>query len=336
MTTQEALLSDFVRFNNENYGTYPRCRAVRSAFISLPAVSWSWKGKESQGVMLYHAISHRPLRAARHGRLPLIFLRLIQGVGVVLSTFLIASQTWAQTEISGPFDALGAKWVTFEQFETQLEQQDSASGVTIVVDQPAVSPPAAQTAKSALAEPERPLNLASMPTFSSRYALGVSSTSDVEDALSWIKEAERWRSLEAMDRDEAEQRAAENLIRVLGRDPFRVRFASLPSDSVKSIPAEPISTSVVDREAATERARKEAAMKKEALLKKVDVVQQKETNKACEAFADYRRRQLQAMESDRETLSALQAALASLGAANELSFAPRNDSALSEQAAVAP
>ncbi len=234
----------------------------------------------------------------------------------------------AQAQSQDPF-AFGAKWVDLDAFEENQKKEEEEAARPIVEE--TKPPQLASSAVPAKAEPVRPLNLPSLPTMTSDHGLFVESTEE-ERARFWnVAQNHDWKSIETAEQESVIAANVEQLINILGRDPFKVRYASLPSPSIQSMLASRVSTAILDREAKVRKAEKEAAAKPVMAQKKIDPAVQKETNQACEAFADYRRRQLEAMENDRKTLAALQSALTEMGLSKDLNFMTKTSGVLASQ-----
>ncbi len=169
-------------------------------------------------------------------------------------------------------------------------------------------PSASEEESPALAQPERPLDLPNAPGLRPVGALKVPSTEEENEAF--IADKEEWKNLEDFVRGSDEGIEASQK----GKDlAFQVRFAPLPNAKVKAAPDKRITTSVADR------MRGEAA-KKSAKTVPSTSPRIQAPPEACQALADMRRQQLEAIESDRRTLAALREALAELGLTSRLSF----------------
>lgn len=234
----------------------------------------------------------------------------------------------AQAQSQDPL-TLGAKWFDLDSFEENQKKEEEEAAHPVIEE--TKLPQLAFSAVPAKAEPVRPLNLPSLPTMTSDHGLFVESTEE-DRARFWNAAQEHdWKSIETAEEETIVAASVEQLINILGRDPFKVRYASLPNLSIQSIMASRVSTSVLDREAKSRKAEKAITAAPVMAQKKIDPAVQKETNQACEAFADYRRRQLAAMESDRKTLSALQSALAEMGLSKDLNFMTKKSGVLASQ-----
>lgn len=208
-----------------------------------------------------------------------------------------------------PFDFETKKWVDLDSYAG--EGADSS-----VISLPPVSLPSLPSEQAPsnekMAEPARPLDLPSLPAMKPVETLEAPSTE--EENKAFLADKDRWKKIENFDEESQESVAAgadEKNQRALS-----VRFPFLPSPDVKAIPDERISKSVVDRQ---KLLRDNGAVKKKTAKSKPKL-QTEEEAQACEALNDYRRRQLEAMESDRQTLSALRKALSELGLQDRLKF----------------
>jgi hypothetical protein len=160
---------------------------------------------------------------------------------------------------------------------------------------------AAELGEGILAQPVRPLNLPVMP------GLGLSAAAKddpnvnaanatghadpVDDAL--------WRDAKTTAKETPSGENDE------GRAPLSVRFAELPDSHTVSATGSPVT-----------KPHKKAQTVKEAKAKAPTPA----NPEACAALTAYRQRQLAAIESDRQTLDALQAAIAELGLDKKLDF----------------
>lgn len=212
----------------------------------------------------------------------------------------------AQTPFVDPFSMDQQNWVSLDSYKPK--EEPAPEPTPAAPPEPAV-PKSAEPVK---AEPERPLNPPGMPQRAVQPSLTVSSTEDAKEPL--IKEDRGWRNFQEDQKEVVEEERAEQFLQSLGKDGFKVRFPGLPSAEIKSIPAERISKSKLDRENKT-------AKKKEA-------EKPKPTVEACEALNELKRRQLEAIESDRKTLAALQEALKELGLSEKLNFMTPSTSSL--------
>ena len=265
------------------------------------------------------------------------------------------------------FTGTQSDWMSLDAFIENANKEPEPP----VVEAPALTPEAQADARatsgkptatdSVLAAPERALNYPVMPKGGVGPQITVSSTE--EEKISVLQEQKSWRDLTQAEEEHKKQEEAQRIldskaydeVEQKNKDPFGVRFTALPSAKVQAIPADRISKPKLDREAraakAARAARGELDEKKKArggatkdasqdVAKSEKSVEDalarseklKELNAACEAFADYRRRQLEAIESDRRTLAELRAALTDLGLDKKLNFLANQNSSLEQSA----
>lgn len=254
----------------------------------------------------------------RHALMAVIAMNLF-------ALFLAPSQAFAQ--LVDPFASTG-EWVSFDAF---LENQDKEPAV---IQEPAlVSPdPKADAEVKAAAElekapPERALNYPVMPSARDASALSVKSTE--EEGGQMFQEKKSWLGFDEAEVESEKEEQAERLRLTLDPSLFKVRFATLPRPDFSSIPSARVTTSQIDKDKKSLKAREPAPVTAASPEKK------KEQAEACEAMSEIRKRQLEAMESDRQTLSALKNALTDLGLVDKLSFMTSSQSLLSEGASSA-
>lgn len=268
---------------------------------------------------------------------------------IFLGFFVCFGQAHAQD--ADPFSGLG-EWQTVEEFtkKKQAEADSAASGeqapaaAAQVSGQTPSDPNAPKPEgnervaqkEEKPAEPPRPVNYPVMPAASHHAradrTLVISSTVDANVDLLAPEEEEaeepKWQNIEERDAEIAKADEAERLASILDRSPFKIRFATLPSNDVKSIPGQRISGSRYDMQ-------KKYAAKKDDDDDTSPEIKKKKTKTAssskklepdiCETLIDMRRRQLDAIESDRKTLALLRSALADLGLTEKLSFMTDSD-----------
>lgn len=176
------------------------------------------------------------------------------------------------------------------------------------------SPPASE--ENVAAKPDRPLDLPSLPGMMPVDMLATASTEEENEAF--LAEKGDWHDVAAApavavegDQEQAGQKE--------GPKSFAVRYALRPNMGVQSIPMNRVSREALDRQQFPE----EPVVKKERPAPKKPKV--KATPEACEALADMRRRELEAIESDRQTLSALKNALSQLGLNERLGFMEKGE-----------
>lgn len=158
--------------------------------------------------------------------------------------------------------------------------------------------------EESLAQPERKIHLPDIPDMKPISALQELSSEEENEAF--LQNDGEWRQVDSVQKEE---------VSVLDTSFSGVRFAPLPDRKIAAIPDMRVSTPVSERHPRERSVEKN--VKKKSVAKKAapDVSQE-----AYEALADMRRRQLEAIESDRKTLKALREALSELGLENKLSF----------------
>lgn len=247
---------------------------------------------------------------------------------MVLAGFFLVTVTPAFAA-DDPFDLDTAHWMSFDRYKEKTKNKanfnpaqtpDVETGKDIATPQPSVekaldgSTAANITTPSmtpAIAAPTRPINIPVMPGVNKGYAVHVNSTEDEKPPVAQITDLEttpkielptkNWQSpkshaaLSAGHGDEDEEHQA-----------LDVRMSFLPNPQITPVPSPDYKSNHGRPPAGVV-----AAAKTEA--KKADPA-------ACAAIDAYKKRQLQALESDRQTLSDLQKAIAQLGLQKELSF----------------
>ena len=208
--------------------------------------------------------------------------------------------------LDDPFGALSGSWVKIQDYETDK----------IKPPQPETLMPIKETAPTKLeadkALPERTLNLSTRPSLPNSLISSVLPSNDGNDDLFYG--GKRWMKFDEAEEAAAQQAAAEQLLRDAGKSPFKVRFAALPNKQVQSVFA--------GRVLKTEETPESKPTPKKPSL---SPEKQKTVTEECKVLTDYRRRQLEAIESDRQTLSALKDALSDLGLSQKLSFMAHPD-----------
>lgn len=174
-----------------------------------------------------------------------------------------------------------------------------------------------------LAQPNRPLNLPVMP--------GLNVASEPEKLLPESKQAEAkniplpgqledvlWQDAATAALDSGEEAEINDRQNTLS-----IRLANLPDTRITPVPGKTV-------------AKKRPSVLEKMMAPKVAAATSKKqpsrNPEVCEALTAYKKQQLAAIERDRETLSALRAAVAELGLANKLDFMSGVTGILSGQA----
>ncbi len=207
---------------------------------------------------------------------------------------------------------------------------------TNTADAPAAASPAPSKESlygskvSPVAQPLRALNLPSLPSVNGGYDVRVTSTEDEGGATALLKDLATQPKLELRDTDWMNAKKAARLAARAAKDKLpnggenvSIRFANLPNQTL-------IPTSVPK------------AMKDTKIAAQTPVPPAPEAKKnaldpaVCAAVNALKKRQLHAIESDRKTLAALQAAIAELKLGDKLDFMGAAAGSVSTQAGTAP
>jgi len=257
------------------------------------AMSWRLKYKEN--------MTWTPNSAAKMVALCLLF------GGSFFPTFPAFAQD------INPFALENQKWLSLDAYEEEKEKAEAAP-----IAQKEKEPSEDET-KVAL--PERAIDLPALPGMTPVASLTDPSTEEENEIF--LNDESKWREIsdltqEALDNDRAQAIQAD-----LAAAPFSVRFAPLPNLQIKAIADSRISRDAADRQKVVES----------VVKKKVSPPKPKYSAppEACVALADMRRRQLEAIESDRQTLSALKEALSQLGLSESLGYMANGEAVLSEE-----
>ena len=242
--------------------------------------------------------------------------------GMVACSGFVASGTAQATDLPSPFAIDSSQWITFDHYK---EKQAKGSVV------PAPSVPAAEAetpaethtnandapvkkeAAAAPAAPERPVNLPVMPGMNKGYDVQVSSTADappvaqitnLETQPTVAFPESNWQSATEAAKHNF---AADSIVHGDEEVPdLHVRMSYLPNTEIKPV--------LYDRKPTRGRGTKTAAPFSPKPQPSAD---DKASLAALEAF---KKQQLMAIQSDRQTLKALQDAISSLGLQKDLNF----------------
>jgi len=245
----------------------------------------------------------------------------------------------AEEEAPGPDDKL---WMSIERFTDKAsrfpeligerqEKQESPSGSETAAAKE--SPESAQenggtkTAEEKKEQPEeislKAMTLPLLPGINRGFDLHISSTNDEETAEAETADPKMFiaptRKIQppimpmvnqstSGESDGQETKAAADGEEQEQRSPLNIRFAKLPNSKFAVLSLPPV---IKPKENDQSAARPAEKQKQETVSKQAQ---------ACEAPLVRRKRQLEAIESDRQTLKALQSAIAELGLDKELNF----------------
>lgn len=251
-------------------------------------------------------------------------LALLLGLGIHGAAALFAHA--AAAEIISP-DTTG--WMPLDRYD------DKARRFPQRFAKPAAPPPAAEAAPAAptpakpsepaMAQPSRPLNLAPLPGMNHEFDVRVTSTEDDKNdgPPARIDNTENGPTLRIpntnwIDAATAAKKAAQQEVGEGESRPLEVRLATLPDRQITPIPLGSVTKP---------RAQRVAAKPLPITTPKTPAAAA-----ACDALTAHKKRQLAAIESDRKTLAALQAAIAELGLGSKLDFMTDANSTLNTSA----
>jgi hypothetical protein len=168
-----------------------------------------------------------------------------------------------------------------------------------------------------VAAPTRPINIPVMPGMNKGYNVQVNSTEDEKPPIAQITHIDTQPAVSIPDKN---WQTPQEAVRQSGKDgddansdnerqPLNVRMSFLPNSQITPIPSPEYKSTHGRPSPATVAAAPQAPPEK----KVADLA-------ACAAVDAYKKKQLEAIESDRQTLTALQKAISQLGLQKELSF----------------
>ncbi|MDD3181640.1 MAG: hypothetical protein PHD48_02395 [Alphaproteobacteria bacterium] len=214
---------------------------------------------------------------------------------------------------------IASNWVSLEEYQQRPHPPDPSL-------LPVVSSAVPSQEKNEIAHPGRELNLPIMPGLATAPAVTVSST---EQLISFFPlEKGKWLGVREEYQEAQKQEIAASMSTRKDKPAFQIRLSLLPSAQVQSIPAARISQGKLAREANAARAAQAAQGLEQ---KTIDSQKIKQRMEACEAFTLYRRRQLEALASDRDTLAQLKSVLSDLGLTTKLNFMTNAGEALTAE-----
>jgi len=260
--------------------------------------------------------------------------------------------TVARADSPGPFDVDPSHWVPYNLYKEgatdglpkpaapKIDLPDASAAVpgastTSTSPDSSAAPAAATTASAApaIAAPTRPIDIPVMPGMNKGYSISVQSTAD-NDRLpvaqisnmdapdkapdihlkeqNWQKAAEVARIPASTDGDDDDE-----------KKPIDIRLSFLPNSSIVPAPS--------DTKPQT-HGRRQPGVPKVADSTPEAPKKSPQELAACAAMDAYKKHQLQAIQSDRQTLKDLQAAIAQLGLQKQLSFMSNAEGSLSASA----
>lgn len=251
----------------------------------------------------------------------------LSGVYVLLAVILVfcSGNGLAWADDLDPFHVEDGRWMSLDFYKEGLkenpapDQNTSAAKQDIqppsLAQQPSDTPKIPPSSTPVVASPSRPLDLPVMPGVNDGYAIKVNSTADdtsgsylpnlSDSKPDLVLPEEHWKNAadfmhkntHPSDEDAGDQ-----------HQDLDIRMSYLPNRDVKPAPEpdHPHNHGRAAHSAPAIAPSPSASSKAEAA--------------ACEAIDAYKKKQLEAIQSDRQTLAALQAAIAHLGLQKQLDF----------------
>jgi len=245
-----------------------------------------------------------------------------------------------------PFQMDTSHWMSFDHYKDASKRghietpPPPADDSATAPPDPSATPAPVQTSSAtpAVAAPTRPIDLPIMPGMDKGMGLQVNSTEDDKPRQSSTPvistdappdihlPVQGWQDPVAIQR-------AHKRVTADGEDDgtntqLDVRMTYLPDAKIEPV-ASPEHASVQSLTNAIATRRKQQA-------KKAEDARTPSEKAACEAIDAYKKQQLDAIQSDRQTLKALQDAISSLGLQKQLDFITGNGSALNTPASQSP
>ena len=263
--------------------------------------------------------------------------------------FLLFSFGPAYAEDTDPFQLETAHWMSFDRYKEHAKTAVPAVEETAKTDKDTnaaddnghfidgtAEAPINVPSIPVVAAPTRPLNPPLMPGMNKGYNVQVNSTEDERPPLAQITHIDteptvqlpekNWQKASEVAR--APSKESEN-----GGDadddhtPLDIRMSFLPNTRITPIPSP---------EPKTNHGRRPAQAAVLAAAKAPEPKKSPAELAACASIDAYKKRQLDAIESDRQTLTALQAAIAQLGLQQQLSFMTNTPANTTTQANATP
>lgn len=259
--------------------------------------------------------------------------RLIPALGAAALIFL-CGPVWAD---EAPFDLESSSWMSFDRYKDKPTNWLTPDKRAEVTAQPVViAPPTLPASMPQLTEPTRPVIAPVMPGLNKNFDIRVDSTADdhrlpVLESDNADKPAadlpdSNWKNAADAARNSKSSDAKTDDSNNPGS--FNVRYSALPpwlktppkkALAMTPVPAPTLASVKIAPPIAPPPPPQAPA------ISPADVA-------ACAALDAYKKRQLQAIESDRQTLTALQTAISQLGLQKQLDFMPGVGGSLNAQA----
>jgi len=246
--------------------------------------------------------------------------RLSLALGLALAFFGLSLPVLAE---DAPFDLESSSWMSFDRYKEKPSSWMAPDDRTQMALQPVTAPaPVMPADMSKITAPTREIMPPVMPALNKGFDVQVNSTEDNNKTLQSLLDDQQKRPDQELD-SKNWKAPADAMRSDGGRTSFGVRFSYLPNLQMpKAAPsAAPVKKAVV--------AQAKPAAPVVAPKPVVDPA-------VCAALEAYKKRQLEAIESDRQTLTALKNAISQLGLQKQLDFMTSNSGVLNSQAAGAP
>jgi hypothetical protein len=264
-------------------------------------------------------VSGEKVSAMRFSRQKIV--KIFGAVCLVLCVLTVISPSFANpTPLE--FGPSSGNWVTVNQYDERLQNPPKEELTKDSSADQGFTSALFEQEKQRRASPQRPLDLPNMPSASTNWREDEKTGKNVPFLLDELVQLPSedgkkiWVHVDDLKNRENDKKWADVLYHPLSKQ-NPVRLSVLPSSSVKPLPAQRLSrprgatpeesSSSLDLE---KQRVKEAESKRneQAKDKKVKIPAQ-----MCDELNEYRRRQLEAMETDRNTLAALKKALSEVG-----------------------
>jgi len=231
-----------------------------------------------------------------------------------------------------PFDLDSSHWMSFDHYKDAdkrgtLDKIAPPSLPAVSAETPETPPEGAGAAKLAVAAPTRPIDLPVMPGLNKGFNVQVNSTEDQQSSLTIpVIDATKPADLHLSDKNWQTPASAQIATKDddgEGDKPLNVRMTFLPDKKIVPIPSPEHASGIEAGRAALLKNLKNGRtpLASQSAKTPAEVA-------ACAAIDAYKKQQLDAIQSDRQTLTALQDAIHSLGLEKQLDFIAGSNGAL--------
>ncbi len=248
--------------------------------------------------------------------LRLIYLYVKGAYALILILGLLAFPAQATDD---PFEFDGGSWTSYENFKektgtappppNQEKEIDPEKAATFSPE----STPAPGPASKALAFPGTIFSTPAMPGLDKGFDIKVESTQKEIESIQSVAKLNASPDFQLPDKN-WETPAKKSILKEQDEDeaPLNVRMTFLPAQNIIPVPSPELESA---RKLGHEVQRRSLAQKRQKATETTP-----EVAAACEALDLYKKQQLNALQSDRETLSALQNAIHSLGLSKQFGY----------------